>query len=51
MNGYGGERYILEYIVAIDLEAVNLAFMASALEEFLIAELRSELNLLNGTGT
>lgn len=50
MGGYGGEPYVLEYIISIDLEEAEFPFMSPALEEFMISELRSEINLMNGTG-
>lgn len=50
MNGYHNEKYILDYMASIDLDSLNLAFLASALEEYLITELKSSLNLINGTG-
>ena len=50
MNGYHNEKYILDYIATIDLDSLNLAFLASALEEYLITELKGAVNLINGTG-
>ena len=50
MNGYNNERYILDYMASIDLDTCGLPFMASALEEYLISELRNRINLINGTG-
>lgn len=46
----GSEVYVLDCIASIDLDTSGLAFLASALEEFLIVNLRSKLNLMNGTG-
>jgi len=52
MNGYHNERYILDYMAAIDLSTPELGFLSPALEEFLISYLcKGRLNLLNGTGT
>jgi hypothetical protein len=48
--GYGSEVYVLDCIASIDLDTPGLEFLASALEEFLIVNLRSKLNLMNGTG-
>ena len=50
MNGYRNEKYILEYMASIDFDSLNLRFLAPALEEYLITELKSDLNLINGTG-
>ena len=50
MNGYHNERYVLDYMASIDLDSLNMAFLATALEEYLISELKKSLNLLNGTG-
>jgi hypothetical protein len=50
MNGYHGEMYVLDYIASINLDGCGLAFMASALEEYLISDLRRKTNLINGTG-
>ena len=50
MNGYRNEKYILEYMASIDLDSLNLTFLAPALEEYLITELKPSLNLINGTG-
>ncbi len=50
MNGYYNEQYILDYMVTIDLDCLNVGFLASALEEFLITQLKSNLKLINGTG-
>lgn len=51
MKGYGGEEYVLNYLAAINLDVLGLAFMAPSLEEFLISELnKGSLNLINGTG-
>jgi hypothetical protein len=50
MNGYNDEKYILDYMVTIDLDCLNVGFLASALEEFLITQLKSNLKLINGTG-
>jgi hypothetical protein len=50
MNGYNNEVYIVDYMASIDLDACSLAFMAPALEEFLISNLNSSLHLINGTG-
>ncbi len=51
MNGYHDERYVLDYMAAINLDACGLPFMASALEEYLIADVgRRSINLINGTG-
>ncbi len=48
--GYGSEVYILDFIASVDLDTPGLVFLAPALEEFLIVNLRSKLNLMNGTG-
>ena len=50
MNGKNGEKYVLDYISTLDLDRINIGFMASALEEYLITKLNNELILLNGTG-
>jgi|SRR5882724_3109997 len=50
MNGYDNERYILDYMVTIDLDCLDVGFFSPALEEFLITQLRNNLNLINGTG-
>ena len=47
---YGSEVYVLDCIASIDLDTPGLEVLASALEEFLIVNLRSKLNLMNGTG-
>jgi len=44
---YGKERFILDYIVTINLDAINLGFMAWALEEYLITELKNSIYLIN----
>ena len=48
--GYGSEVHVLDCIASIDLDTPGLVFLASALEEFLIVNLRSKLTLMNGTG-
>jgi hypothetical protein len=50
MNGYRDEKYVLEYMAAVDLDAIKCGFLAAALEEFLITELKGSINLINGTG-
>jgi hypothetical protein len=50
MNGYRNEKYILDYMASIDLDSLKLTFLAPALEEYLITELKRSLNLINGTG-
>lgn len=50
-KGNRGEIYILEYMVSVDLDSVGIPFIAPSLEEFLIAEIKDEVNLLNGVGT
>jgi hypothetical protein len=50
MNGHHGEVYILDFMASIDLDKLEIPFIASALEEYLISALRDDLNLLNGTG-
>jgi hypothetical protein len=50
MNGYHNEKYILDYMASVELDSRNIVFLATALEEYLISELRNSLNLLNGTG-
>jgi hypothetical protein len=47
---YGQDTYILDYIISINLDKLEIPFMASALEEYLITSLTGRLNLLNGTG-
>lgn len=47
---YGNERYILDFIASIDLDSLNLAFLAPSLEEYLISELKNSIKLINGTG-
>ena len=50
MRGYNNENYILDYIATINLDAISIGFMAWALEEYLITELKNSINLINGTG-
>ena len=50
MDGDNNERYILDYMASVDLDACGLLFMASALEEYLISELRNKINLINRIG-
>jgi hypothetical protein len=50
MTGYDQETYVLDFMASIDLDSPGLSFMAPALEEFLISNLKSKLNLINGTG-
>ena len=50
MNGYNEEVYVVEYIASIDLDKLNISFIAPALEEFLITSLCNKLNLINGIG-
>lgn len=50
MNGYHGEVYILDFMAAIDLDKLQIPFIAPALEEYLITNLRDSINLINGTG-
>jgi hypothetical protein len=50
MNGYRGEIYILDFMASIDLDKLEVPFLAPALEEYLISTLRKDLNLINGTG-
>ncbi len=50
MKGYNSEVYVLEWIISIDLDAISAPFLAPALEEYLIAETRKQINLINGTG-
>ena len=50
MNGYRGEVYILDFMASIDLDKLQIPFVAPALEEYLITNLRDSLNLINGTG-
>ena len=44
------DGYIIDYIASIDMDKLNTPFMAPALEEFLITELREPLNLFNSIG-
>jgi hypothetical protein len=50
MNGTDESQYILDYIVAIDLDSIGVWFLAPALEEFLISNLKEQITLMNGTG-
>lgn len=50
MNGYNNEKYILDYMATIDLDKLQIGFLASGLEEYLITELKSKIKLINGTG-
>ncbi len=50
MGGNNKGRYILDYMASVDLDACGLPFMASALEEYLISELRNKIKLINGIG-
>jgi len=47
---YGKEIYVLDFMASIDLDTLGIPFMASALEEHLILTLRSQFQLMNGTG-
>ena len=50
MNGYSNEKYILDYMATINLDALDIGFLASGLEEYLITELKGSIKLINGTG-
>ncbi len=50
MNGYRGEVYVLDYMASLDLDKLQIPFMAPSLEEYLITNLRHSLNLINGIG-
>lgn len=50
MDGYHSETYILEWIISIDMDFNETPFLASALEEYLITNLKKRINLINGTG-
>ena len=52
MNGINGRAYNLEYVFGLDLEFddMGMEIFASALEEFLILNVKNEILLLNGTG-
>lgn len=50
MNRYRNETYVLDYMASIDLDSLKIGFLAAALEEYLISELKKAVNLLNGTG-
>jgi hypothetical protein len=52
MKNCKGDVYILDAMASInlDLKRLQMPFMASALEEYLIVNLKDRLNLLNGTG-
>lgn len=50
MNDLNGNVHHLEYVFGLDLESVGLNIFSSAIEEFLIQNVKSEIYLLNGTG-
>ena len=52
MNGINGRAYNLEYVFGLDLEFddMGMEIFASALEEFLILNVKNEILLLKGTG-
>ncbi len=50
MNHKNGNIYIFEFIYGLDLESFGLHIFSSALEEFLIQNVKNEISLLNGTG-
>lgn len=52
MDGHRNEKYISDYAASIDLDSLNLPFLAPALEEYLILELKNSnsINLLNRIG-
>lgn len=50
MKGANGIVFTIEYLASIDLDALNMHFMASSLEEYLIFNLTHKLPLINITG-
>lgn len=50
MNDGKGKKNILELVSSISFDENNMTFLAPALEEFLLSELREKINLLNVTG-
>lgn len=50
MMNCGDESYIIDYLASVNLDEKSISFFASALEEFLILNLKEKMNLLNGTG-
>lgn len=50
MKGANDQVFIIEYLASIDLDALNMHFMASSLEEYLISNLTNKLPLMNVTG-
>ena len=50
MKDSGGDTYILEYLTTIVFYTLAMAPFTSALEEYLITHLRSEVNLINSVG-
>lgn len=50
MNDLSGRTFIIEAVVAIGVRERRMRALASALEEFVIAEVQGRIPLLNGTG-
>lgn len=50
MNDLYGNIHHLEYVLGLDLESVGLDALSSAIEEYLIQNVKTEVALLNGTG-
>lgn len=50
MNDLSGNIHYLEYVLGLDLESAGMNIFSSAIEEFLIQNVKTEIALLNGTG-
>ena len=50
MGDLSGNIHHFEYVYGLDMESSGLAIFSSALEEFLILNVREKIKLLNGTG-
>lgn len=50
MKNIEGEEFVLEFIAAISTEKNKIGFIAPALEEFLILNLKNDHSLLNASG-
>lgn len=50
MNNKAGTPFILEYIAALNLDSLKAPFLISALEEYIISDLKQKHHLLNCTG-
>lgn len=50
MYDLSGNIHYLEYVFGLDLESIGLDIFSSALEEYLIHNVKYDIALLNGTG-